>query len=108
MAPRFLGMASSVLSRMNRFLRQPPSTPETSAYCVEGKTYNFVEEPLGLPASSGYGYPEIEFGQKIGPENRYEIARKLEWNYSGSTWLARDQSMYSKFQLSFLILITGI
>ena len=51
----------------------------------------FASEPLGLPAQGGYGWPYIEAGQFIGPENRYQICRKLGWGMSSSTWLARDQ-----------------
>ncbi len=28
----------------------------------------FVEEPLGLPAEEGYGWPQLEFNEAIGPE----------------------------------------
>jgi hypothetical protein len=51
----------------------------------------FVEEPLGMPASGGYGWPQFEFGESIGPDNRYIIVRKLGWGMYSSTWLARDQ-----------------
>ncbi|KAF5380301.1 hypothetical protein D9757_007937 [Collybiopsis confluens] len=51
---------------------------------------NFVEEPLGLPGSKGFGWPQLEFGQKIGPALRYEIKRKLGWGMNSSTWLAYD------------------
>lgn len=50
----------------------------------------FAEEPLGMPASAGYGYADIEFGAVIGPDNRYIIIRKLGWGGSSSTWLGRD------------------
>ena len=51
----------------------------------------FASEPLGMPAEDGYGWPYIEAGQFIGPENRYQICRKLGWGMSSSTWLARDK-----------------
>lgn len=41
--------------------------------------FTFEEEPLGLLAEQGYGYLQIEFGQRIGPNQRYEILRKLGW-----------------------------
>jgi len=50
----------------------------------------FVEEPLGMPASDGYGWPRFEFGEKLGPEKRYTIVRKLGWGMTSSTWLAHD------------------
>ncbi|SJK98279.1 uncharacterized protein ARMOST_01542 [Armillaria ostoyae] len=50
----------------------------------------FVEEPLGMSAEEGYGWPQLEFNEAIGPENRYVICRKLGWGMSSSTWLARD------------------
>ncbi|KAK0212175.1 kinase-like domain-containing protein [Desarmillaria ectypa] len=60
----------------------------------DGKVYadlTFVEEPLALPAQEGYGWPQLEFNEAIGPENRYVISRKLGWGMSSSTWLARDK-----------------
>ena len=38
---------------------------------------DFVEEPLGMPASDKYGWPQFEFGESIGPDNRYVLTRKL-------------------------------
>src|SRR6185437_6921349 len=35
----------------------------------------FVEEPLGLPSKDGYGWPQIEFNQHLGPDNRYVVSR---------------------------------
>jgi hypothetical protein len=29
----------------------------------------FVEEPLGLLAEAGYGWPQLEFSETIGPDN---------------------------------------
>ena len=50
----------------------------------------FVSEPLGLPATKGYGWAQFEFGDQIGQDNRYIIARKLGWGMHSSTWLASD------------------
>jgi hypothetical protein len=46
---------------------------------VENVELTFVEEPLGLRADQGYGYLQVDFGQRIGPSDRYEILRKLGW-----------------------------
>ncbi|KAK0441957.1 kinase-like protein [Armillaria borealis] len=55
-----------------------------------GLDLTFVEEPLGLPAEEGYGWPQLEFNEAIGPEKRYVVCRKLGWGMSSSTWLAHD------------------
>ncbi|THH28097.1 hypothetical protein EUX98_g6085 [Antrodiella citrinella] len=47
-----------------------------------GLTY--ASEPLG------FGWAQLDFGQKIGPHGRYTIERKLGWGTNSSTWLARD------------------
>ncbi|KAF9018567.1 kinase-like protein [Hymenopellis radicata] len=51
---------------------------------------SFASEPLGMPASQDYGWARLDFGQKIGPNERYTIERKLGWGMHSSTWLARD------------------
>jgi hypothetical protein len=61
---------------------------------ADGKTYydlTFIEEPLGMPGSDGYGWPQFEFGQTVGPNSRYVIERKLGWGMGASVWLAYDQ-----------------
>ncbi|KAI0709096.1 kinase-like domain-containing protein [Earliella scabrosa] len=50
----------------------------------------FASEPLGMPAAEGYGWAQFDFGQRVGKDNRYTIARKLGWGMHSSTWLARD------------------
>lgn len=53
-------------------------------------TLTCFEEPFGTSAEKRYGWPQLEFDEAIGPENRYVICRKLGWGMSSSTWLARD------------------
>ena len=52
--------------------------------------FTFLEEPLGLPASEGFGYfqggPELT----LGPANRFKPQAKLGFGTASSVWLARD------------------
>ena len=79
---------------------QPEPTNQHFSVDAEGKQVvdlTFASEPLGLPATDGYGWAQFEFGDQIGPENRYTIARKLGWGMHSSTWLARDSmSVYRR------------
>ena len=43
-----------------------------------------------MPASDRYGWPQFEFGEGIGPDERYVIVRKLGLGMTSSTWLARN------------------
>ncbi|RDB25924.1 Serine/threonine-protein kinase SRPK [Hypsizygus marmoreus] len=51
----------------------------------------FIEEPLGVTAEQGQGFLRVEFGEAIGPDSRYEVARKLGWGMNSSIWLALDR-----------------
>ncbi|KAH8822953.1 kinase-like domain-containing protein [Flagelloscypha sp. PMI_526] len=51
---------------------------------------SFVEEPLGLTTEMGYGYAHLRFGQRLGPNNNFEIVKKLGWGSYASVWLAKD------------------
>ncbi|KAK0455646.1 kinase-like protein [Desarmillaria tabescens] len=72
---------------------------------LNGEVYvdlTFASEPLGLPGQEGYGWPQLDFDEAIGPENRYVICRKLGWGMSSSTWLARDKMDNSYVALKIL------
>lgn len=61
---------------------------------AEGKQVfdlHFASEPLGMPASQTYGFVQLDFSERIGPNARYTIVRKLGWGMHSSTWLARDE-----------------
>lgn len=64
---------------------------------VSGVDLTFIEEPLGLMEEQSYGFPQLEFGQRIGPTNlataqgRYKIAPKLGFGRNSSVWLAYDE-----------------
>ncbi len=49
-----------------------------------------------MPAARDCGWARLDFGQKIGPNERYIIERKLGWGMHSSTWLARD-TLATKF-----------
>ena len=50
----------------------------------------FASEPLGMPAEQGYGWAQWKFKEKVGPDARYTIVRKLGWGSHSSAWLAHD------------------
>ena len=60
------------------------------AHGVTQVDLSFIEEPLGLSMEQGYGFPRIQFGDVIGPSQRYKIVRKLGWGLNSSVWLALD------------------
>lgn len=60
---------------------------------IEGVHLEFVEEPLGVTAEQGEGYLQVDFGERIGPDNRFEILRKLGWGRYVSSDLANVANM---------------
>lgn len=52
--------------------------------------FRFMEEPLGIPASEGFGYYQARLGGVLGPGGRYKLEAKLGFGMASSVWLARD------------------
>ena len=52
--------------------------------------FTFSEEPLGLPASEGFGYFQGGPGLAFGPDCRFKLQAKLGFGTASSVWLARD------------------
>ena len=85
------------LQRQAKKVEEEPSTTnssESESGHPDGKTdvdlLTFTSEPLGMPAKEGYGWIQWRAGEKVGPDARYIILRKLGWGSHSSTWLARD------------------
>src|SRR5882672_6037524 len=62
----------------------PQATPRSSnkhvsvnAEGIELVDLEVVEEPLGVTGEQGHGFLRIEFGDSIGPDERYRVVRKL-------------------------------
>jgi len=83
--------------RLNSISLQPasielvPSAPSNKHLFVDATTgdtavdIKFIEEPLGLSAEQGYGFPRFEFGESLGPDNRFKVVRKLDFGVNSST-----------------------
>ena len=85
----------------------PPSNKHVSVN-PEGITLidlEFIEEPLGVTAEQGHGFIRIEFGEAIGPDNRYEVVRKLGWGMNSSVWMAFDSKYVLDESRPHIILI---
>ena len=70
----------SSMANQNPVADEQPSVPH----------FAFSEEPLGLPASEGFGYFQGGPGLTLGPANRYKLQAKLGFGTASSVWLARD------------------
>jgi hypothetical protein len=53
-------------------------------------TLTFPEEPLGIPASAGFGYYQARLGNVLGPGGRFKLETKLGVGVASSVWLVRD------------------
>ncbi|KIJ22717.1 hypothetical protein M422DRAFT_57104 [Sphaerobolus stellatus SS14] len=77
-------------------VRVQKDTPERS---LDTETLTFPEEPVGIPASEGFGYLEVDIGDTIGPEMRYRIGRKIGFGRSSTVWMAYDNGRFGAFNL---------
>ena len=68
--------------------RQTHPTP--LAFTDEESPLSFMEEPLGLPASEGFGYYQGGPGDRLGPGGRFKLESKLGLGATSSVWMARD------------------
>lgn len=85
-----VGAPPSLLHRP--LLRSYSSVAEPQPTEEEIPHFTFKEEPLGLPASEGYGYFQGGPGDVLGPNGRFKIEAKLGMGTVSSVWLARDQT----------------
>ena len=81
-------LASSV-SNMNPSANEKQDIPR----------FTFSEEPLGLPASEGFGWFQGGPGLTLGPDCRFTLQAKLGFGTTSSVWLARD-CMYDSLSFS--------
>ncbi|KAJ7764787.1 kinase-like protein [Mycena metata] len=78
-----------------------PLSPATGIHS-EVVDLSFEEEPLGMPAITGFGFPRFEFGEFLGPDRRYKIVRKLGRGLNSTTWLVHDEQSRNYFALKGL------
>lgn len=64
--------------------------------------FKFEEEPLGLPASNGYGYFQGRPGHSIGPGGRFKLSSKLAFGMASSVWIARDTECDTLRELGYV------
>ncbi|KAH9948887.1 kinase-like domain-containing protein [Amylocystis lapponica] len=84
--PQLLGRSSFLLGprRMSsppKRVTKPPS---------EDFLKKFDEEPLTYDASYAFGYAPIKLGDRVGPEDRFEVVFKLGWGMFGTIWMVKD------------------
>ncbi|KAF8207814.1 kinase-like domain-containing protein [Mycena galopus ATCC 62051] len=65
-------------------------------------TFTFPEEPLGLPATEGYGFFQGTPYDTLGPDGRFQLQAKLGFGANSSVWLAKDRQLESHFSVKIL------
>lgn len=85
----------SLLQRMkprtSRFMATVVTTWKQHESDTDGKQiggFSSREQGLGFPAEKDHGLARLEFGEHIGYDQRYTIARMLNAGAYSSTWLA--------------------
>jgi hypothetical protein len=81
----FLRVFRRLLASGSNVLRSLAGSTTTSYHNDSIPELRFFEVPLGLPASTGFGYIDLKLGQRIGPSQSFEILRKLGWGSYVST-----------------------
>lgn len=56
-------------------------------------TFIFPEEPLALPADTGYGYFQGIPNDVVGPDARFHLQAKLGFGTNSSVWLTKDSQL---------------
>ncbi|KAF6754476.1 kinase-like domain-containing protein [Ephemerocybe angulata] len=78
--------AVAVNPTTNFFTSCPPGASQRT------KPVGFDEEPCTLSLEDGYGYAKVDIGQWWGPQDEYEIMRKLGWGMYATTWLVYNHT----------------
>ena len=83
---------SMTMGHPNTLFADPRPAPLRSynKHVNPGTEHVHLEEPLGVTAEQGHGFPWIEFRDAMGPEKRYKVVRKLGWGMNSSIWMAFD------------------
>ena len=86
------------MGHLNVVFADPQAAPRSSNKHVsvnpegiELVDLEFIEEPLGVTAEQGHGFPWIEFNDALGPDKHYNVVRKLGWGMNSSIWMAFDE-----------------
>ncbi|KAJ7720864.1 kinase-like domain-containing protein [Mycena maculata] len=65
-------------------------------------TFTFPEEPLGLPATAGYGFFQGTPYDELGLDGRFQLQAKLGFGTNCSVWLAKDRQLNSHVAVKIL------
>jgi hypothetical protein len=60
------------------------------ATSIDEQKFTFMEEPLGISVSEGYGYYQGSIGDVLGPSGSFKLEAKLGYGMTSSVWLAQD------------------
>ncbi|KAG0703067.1 kinase-like protein [Suillus ampliporus] len=100
--PRMMGVSSLNPNYVQPFKKISVTATPNCGKQISVGSQTFIEETLGLPAQESFGWPQVEFNEAIGPDDRYVIYRKLAWGMGSSTWVARDKITNSYVAIKIL------